>query len=144
MSIIPSQEERDVQRALAKAKHQERERRFTETPVDTATPAWFEELKTSADKDPNVKAVMGRLALLIEKIPIVAESQTIIAKDNYFKELIKELARVYCARINIVLMNSTLTTSQKDQAIDALLQERNIRIAEMARLLGSYIPNTSS
>ncbi len=138
MTPLATPEEHSLQLDLAKSKQQAREQKFDDPPFIDTTPRWLNELESSSDKDPNVQLVLGNLLALIQKIPDVALATSKIAKDNYFKALITELARVYTARINIVVMDKRLSETQRKQSIEALIMERNVRIVEMAKLLGSY------
>lgn len=144
MTPIATPEEHSLQLDLAKSKQQAREQKFDDPPFVDVTPKWLNELEGTLDNDPNVRLVLGNLLALIQKIPDVALATSKIAKDNYFKVLIAELARVYAARINIVVMDKKLTETQKQQSIEALILERNVRIVEMAKLLGSYKVDSTS
>lgn len=143
MTPLATPEEHSLQLDLAKARQQARERQFDDPPGEDAIPTWLNQLQGTLENDPNVQLILGDLPALIQKIPDVAQATSKIAKDSYFKTLVAELARVYAARINIVMMDKKLSASQKEQSINALLQERNIRIVEMARLLGSYKPDNA-
>lgn len=138
MTPIVTSEEHNLQLNLAKSKQQAREQKFDDPPFVDVTPKWLNELEGTLDNDPNVRLVLGNLMALIQKIPDVALATSKMAKDSYFKALIAELARVYAARINIVVMDKKLSETQKEQSIEALILERNVRIVEMAKLLGSY------
>lgn len=140
--VQPSeQDDKNLQLELAQAKHRAQKDDLNDPPPNDETPAWMNALQDQVNSDPNVDKIMGILPELLKNIPLVAESKDKTIKDNFFKQIIKELARIYLARVNIVEMNRHLSEVQKNQQITAINSERSLRILEVATLLGSYKPD---